>query len=469
MARPDRGRSASAAGRFARTILLAALAGGGAHLPLLHADDALSAPACPVRVPASGASAGELSARIYACFGSAAAGLRFRDETLDRLTVLARLATTKSSGERRALFQSLEPVWRSIDGDGDETSPWRALNRLHITQLQSRDGSLAARAAALGVDPAQVEPWLVAVLQAWRDALADQDLEPWDFYFHTGAMERALAGHLPLESLRPLNDRVYRELGADPSQLGIEYDIAPRAGKDPVAFTDFVTRQRQLPDGTWAPGHYRVSATYATGGAGNLAELLHETGHAIHIAAIRAPPGLSDWPDSDIFTEALADLVALDVYDPAWQQRYLGDSVPAADALRAKYAVIVMDVAWALFELRMQADPERDPNAVWTGIMQQYLRIRPHPEWSWWAMRGQLVSGPGGMLNYALGAILIADLRARTRELFGQQPWGDTTWYARVAERLFRFGLERPSRRVIEDYLGRPVTPEALRAELRAR
>ena len=71
------------------------------------------------------------------------------------------------------------------------------------------------------------------------------------------------------------------------------------------------------------------------------------------------------------------------------------------------------------------------------------------------------------MLNYALGAILIADLRARTRELFGDQPWGDTTWYGRVAERLFRFGLERPSRQVIEDYLGRTISPDALLRDLR--
>jgi hypothetical protein len=81
-------------------------------------------------------------------------------------------------------------------------------------------------------------------------------------------------------------------------------------------------------------------------------------------------------------------------------------------------------------------------------------------------MRGQLVSDPGYMLNYALGAILIADLRARTRELFGAKPWGDVSWYDRVSARLLRFGLERPSRQVIEDYLGREVSPDALLAEL---
>jgi hypothetical protein len=434
-------------------------------LGMMAAPSAADPVLCPVRDFEALAQA-ELSDRIYACFGAAAANIVFRGARLDRLTVLARLATEPDPATRRELFVALQPVWQSMDGDGPATSAWRALNRLHAETLHESGTSTAARAAALGVDPAQVEHWLVAVLEAWRDALAERELEPWDFFFEAGAMERALAPHLPLAALRPLNDRVYRDLGADPVALGIEYDIAPRPGKDPVAFTDFVVRQRALPDGTWSGGRYRVSASYAVGGAGNLAELLHETGHGIHIAAIRAQPGLVDWPDSDTFTEALADLVALDLYEPAFQRRYLGAAVPRADALRAKYAGIVLDTVWALFEIRMQADPARDPNEVWTGLTHTYLRIRPHPEWSWWAMRGQLVSDPGYMLNYALGAILIADLRARTRELFGAKPWGDVSWYDRVSARLLRFGLERPSRQVIEDYLGREVSPDALLAEL---
>ncbi|HYL29115.1 MAG TPA: hypothetical protein VEU27_04230 [Gemmatimonadales bacterium] len=205
-----------------------------------------------------------------------------------------------------------------------------------------------------------------------------------------------------------------------------------------------------------------VFATYATGGLDNLNELLHETGHAVHIAAVRTRPAFLDWPDSDPFSEALGDFVALDVYEPAWQWRWLGDSVPLADGLRARYAGIVLDVAWALFEARLERDPAADPNRVWTAITGDYLRIRPHPELSWWAMRGQLVASPGYMMNYAAGAILIAAIRARTRELHGPFVTGDSAWYAWVAPRLYRFGLERGSRRVITEFLGGPLTPAAI-------
>ena len=136
--------------------------------------------------------------------------------------------------------------------------------------------------------------------------------------------------------------------------------------------------------------------------------------------------------------------------------------MPLKEALQTRYAGIVMDVAWALFELRMQRNPSLDPNQVWTTLTRNYLGIRPHPELSWWAMRGQLVDSPGYMMNYAAGAMLIAAIRARTRELHGPFTAGDSTWYAWVAPRLFRFGLERSSRQVIEDFLGGPVTPKAV-------
>ena len=44
---------------------------------------------------------------------------------------------------------------------------------------------------------------------------------------------------------------------------------------------------------------------------------------------------------------------------------------------------------------------------------------------------------------------------------------GDTTLYGWLAPRLYRFGLERPARAVVADFLGGPVTPDALLADLR--
>jgi Zn-dependent M32 family carboxypeptidase len=81
-------------------------------------------------------------------------------------------------------------------------------------------------------------------------------------------------------------------------------------------------------------------------------------------------------------------------------------------------------------------------------------------------MRGQLVDGPGYMLNYALGAFLTAQLRARIRELRGSWTEGDEGWYAWVREALFRWGQERPTSELVEEFLEDLSARKALLADL---
>jgi hypothetical protein len=399
-----------------------------------------------------------LRARLYACYGWAQSHVVAGADTLDRLTILGALGRTDDAGRRRELFLALEPVWRSVNGDGGPSSPYRRLIALEVKARGSTESPAEAQARASGVPPDSLERWLVAVLETWRDAAPDSLIEPWDWYYETGRTSRVLGPRIPRDRLTILNEEVWHSLGADVRRIGVRYDLSPREGKTPIAFTTFGARQPIQP---W------VFATYRTGGLDNLNELLHETGHAVHIAAIRTRPAFRDWPDSDPFTEAVADFAALDVYEPAWQLHWLGDSVPLADGLRGRYGGIVLDVAWALFEARMLRDPGADPDQVWTALTRDYLRIRPHPELSWWAMRGQLVDAPGYMMNYAAGAILIAAVRARTRVLHRPFTTGDSTWYAWIAPRLYRFGLERPTREVIEQFLGGPVSPAALLEDMR--
>jgi hypothetical protein len=402
-----------------------------------------------------------LSDRIYACFSIAAHSLSFEGEEMDRLTLFGLLPLTHDPSRREGLWRAFAPIWEAVNGDNGPQSPYRTLVRKNAARMKEEGEVLGDSVRSVGVEPATMEAWLMRVLEKWHDITPDTPIEPWDFTYHAGRGSRALSKSIPLESLRPINDRFYGDLGADPAALRVQYDLEPRAGKDPVAFTTFGQRPRMQGEQV-IPGESWVFASYGIGGLDNLLELLHETGHAIHIAAIRTRPAFTDWPDSDIFTEGIADLAALEMYEPAWQQRYLGTSVPIEAGIVAKYAGIVMDVAWALFEVRLHREPERDPNEVWTEITALYFRIEPHPDRAWWAVRGQLVDAPGYMMNYAAGAILAADLRARIRDLYGPYSEGDPDWYGRVAETLYRFGLERPSKQVIEDFLGRPVSPHAL-------
>jgi hypothetical protein len=210
-----------------------------------------------------------------------------------------------------------------------------------------------------------------------------------------------------------------------------------------------------------------VFATYREGGIGELAELIHESGHALHVAAIRTRPAFREPPgDFSAFFEAVADLVGWDVDEPAFQAHHLGVRADPIAAALSRYGSVLLDVCWSLFEIELHDAPGRRPNDVWSEIVADGLGIEPYPEWSWWAVRGQLIDSPGYLANYGLSAITAAALRARIRELRGDWSTGDPGWYAFVTERLLRFGGERSPAHLIRDLLGEPLTEEPLLADL---
>jgi Zn-dependent M32 family carboxypeptidase len=111
--------------------------------------------------------------------------------------------------------------------------------------------------------------------------------------------------------------------------------------------------------------------------------------------------------------------------------------------------------------------PTADPNLVWTDITREYLHVVPHPDLPWWALRVQLAGNPGYMVNYGLGALVTAEIRAQTTAAIGAFDAGNPRWYPWLSERVLRFGSELDSRALLQRMLGRAASPEALLAQLR--
>jgi hypothetical protein len=401
-----------------------------------------------------------LKAALVACFVEIGNSLSFEGGKINRVSALDLLHETSDPGRRKAVFLALVRLWQAINGNNEPDSPYRRMIAGAAAEA-ARDGSGIDNAARdVGIDPREVERWLVQILDAWRESSGEVMVEPWDFRFQAGEADRLLGTYIPRESLRPINQRYYRDLGADLEQMGTLYDLAPGPEKAALAYTEFVTHGR-LANGAWRPTVARVSAPYERGGLSILNELVHENGHVVNITAIRNRPAFVDWP-SDLFAEAFADVPAWSTYEPAWQRRYLGHEAPEQLSLRALYSVVMLDVAWSLFELRMFRAPTSDPNALWSEITSRYLHIVPHPEFSWWAVRVQLADAPGYMVNYGFGAILTAEMREHISEALGAFDTGDSRWYGWLSEHLLRYGSERDTRLLMQDFLGRPVSPQAL-------
>ena len=405
-----------------------------------------------------------LQQALYACFAELANSLEFENGTLTRVAAFELLTRMAEPQRRKSLFMAFLPLWQSLNG-GDEThSPYRRMIRMAAVQARKKRSPIDAAARTVGVSVAETERWLERILDSWRQLSGDVAVEPWDYRFDGGAAERELAGAIAREALQPLSQRYYLDLGLDLAKSHVIYDLDPRTGKAPLAYTDYVRRGRML-NGIWQPTIVRVSASYEHGGLGPLNELVHENGHAAHMLALRTRPAFMDLGDP-IFFEAFADVPAWSVYDPAWQKKYLGMSVAESVSLRALYSAVMLDVAWALFDLRMLRGPDADPNSVWTEITSRYMHIEPHPELAWWAVRVQLVHKPGYMVNYGLGAVITADIRQRIAEVLGPFQVGDFRWYGWVSERLLKSGQEYETSELLRQFLGRPVSPQALLGEL---
>jgi hypothetical protein len=66
------------------------------------------------------------------------------------------------------------------------------------------------------------------------------------------------------------------------------------------------------------------------------------------------------------------------------------------------------------------------------------------------------------MVNYGFGAILTAEMREHIAQSLGAFDTGNPRWYGWLSERLLRYGSERDTRTLMQNFLGRPVSPRAL-------
>ena len=400
---------------------------------------------------------------LYACFG-ALSTLEFEGQKVTRVGALDLLARMDEPDRRKKLFLQFVPLWQSINGKSERDSPYRRVIAMAAEHGRTEGNAIDAAAKTIGASTAEVEIWLVQILDAWRKADQSAPMEPWDYRYRGGATERELGETISREALQPINERFYRDLGAPLGEWHVIYDLDPRPGKAPLAYTDSVKRGRTR-DGKWEPTLTRVSGNYARGGLGLINELVHENGHVVHMMALRTRPAFMDLGDA-LFYEAFADVPSWSTYEPAWQQKYLGRSSAEDSSLRALYSNVMLDVAWALFELRMLRGPTQDPNVVWTEITHRYLNVIPHPELSWWLVRVQLVDSPGYMVNYGLGAVVTADIRQRIALQLGRFDTGDERWFSWLSQNLLSSGQTHESAELLREFLGRPVSPQALLNEI---
>src|SRR5581483_6644404 len=216
-----------------------------------------------------------LKSALVACFVEIGNNLSFEGGKINRVSALDLLHETSDPARRKAVFYAFVPLWQALNGNDEPDSPYRRMIAGAVAAAAKNGSDIENAARDVGIDSAEVERWLVQILDAWRESSGDAMIEPWDFRFQAGEADRLLGKYIPRESLQPINQRYYRDLGADLEGMGTLYDLSPRPAKAALAYTEFVTHARML-SGAWRPTVARVSAPYERGGLFVLNELVHE-------------------------------------------------------------------------------------------------------------------------------------------------------------------------------------------------
>ena len=285
----------------------------------------------------------QLRAALVSCFRELGNNISFEGRTIDRGTALQLLHEIEEPERRMRLFDAFHPLWNSLNAGNTPASPWRRMIRMAAEDAAKNGSQIDAAAKAIGVTTAEVERWLIEMLEAWRDANPNHPVEPWDYRYDIGKANRALARALTADRFLPINKRFYADLGADLHGLNILFDLGEREDKSPVAYSDFLKRGRGGENG-WQRPRARIVGRYPVGGLFSINELVHENGHAVHVSAIETRPAFMDWPDT-IFTEAFADVPSWSVYEKSWQRKYLGQATSQKDSLRLLHGLTALDVA----------------------------------------------------------------------------------------------------------------------------
>src|ERR1700741_2997863 len=103
----------------------------------------------------------DLKAALVACFVEIGNNLSFEGGKINRVSALDLLHETSDPGRRQAVFLAFVPLWRAINGNNEPDSPDRRLISAAAVEAARSGSAIDDAARDVGIDPAQVEHWLV--------------------------------------------------------------------------------------------------------------------------------------------------------------------------------------------------------------------------------------------------------------------------------------------------------------------
>jgi hypothetical protein len=363
---------------------------------------------------------------------------RFRGHRVSRSVVWRASREDPRPEVRKEAYYAFEPLHRRLE------KPLRRLVSLRNELARDQgyasfahmrlgfEGFTPARLAELARDGARPA---AASIRALRDAAdptaAGAGWFPWDL---DHLRERAVP--LPRAAFRKseMVATVLRSLRA--------WGLPAHRGRFRVVFHDLPTGGLTLaPD---PPSDVRV-LVHPGGGWLAYMVLLHEFGHAIHSASIRAPRHLLRWheniPGFGGFHEGIGEMFGSIASRAEWLETRPGMSRSVADAFaqasrRTDQLTFAWLVRWILVELSLYRDPARDPIGAVASVEQRLFGFDPYRPASF--VDPFYIEAPVYAANYLLATLfqhhLASALEAEAPGPFWPNrrvgPWLQRVWFA---------------------------------------
>jgi peptidyl-dipeptidase A len=363
---------------------------------------------------------------------------------------------------RRAAYHALEPLYRPLEGSLRELV---RLRNEHARTLGFR--TYAEMLLGFnGLSPGRLEGLIEEVSVPARRRLRElrsrfhektgrSDWFPWDFLYAREAGATLPRKAFPQDKMLPTALETIGRWGFATDRLHFR-----------IAFHDSSAGGMTLaPD---PPRDVRI-LVHPTGGWLAYMILLHEVGHAVHSASIRAPRHLLRWheniPGFGPLHEGLAGLFEDVASAPGWLLSRPGLRPAEVDAFVLAHRFdSLYDAAWHASWLRVEQalyrEPERDPMPSALRFDRRLFGYDDYRPLSF--VDAFFVESPVAASNYLLAILFGHQLRAAMARRFGEPLWPNRRVGPWLARTFFAGGSSYDWLERVREATGRPFGARAL-------
>ena len=364
-------------------------------------------------------------------------------EALSNNDLMKRLAGSKDSAEREAVWKALKQVGDAVGPDLVALAKVRNEGARKLgfedywdmkVRLQEHDPAILLSTfdelEELTREPFRRMKDALDAELARKFGIEKNAIRPWHYddpFFQAAPPAEALDldrfyKDKSREEIVAMGKRFYADIGLPIERILSRSDLYEKDGKDQHAFCEDMDRK----------GDVRILVNIRPT-AEWMDTLLHECGHAVYDEYLDRDLPFNLRQAAHIFTtEAVAMLLGALAKNPAWIEAYAGadaDTIAATGPaiLEQRRREQLIFCRWTLvmlnFEKALYGDPDQDLNRLWWDHVEKYQMVtRPEGrDAADWASKPHFTIAPVYYHNYMLGELFAAQLRAYLVKLAGHE------------------------------------------------